>query len=112
MVGGDNGLVFKGESVISESTGTLGPSLRGKAPIFSQGEVIGVVSVGYLQTDIEKELSKIQKKIFFNNIFQKKNSKIQKKTKKLHKSPCGFFPIRIHHGHRRGGHDPQDAKGD
>jgi hypothetical protein len=36
----------------------------------------------------------------------------EKKTKKLHKSPCGFFPIRIHHGHRRGGHDPQDAKGD
>jgi len=65
MVGGDNRLVFKGESVISESTGTLGPSLRGKAPIFSQGEVIGVVSVGYLQTDIEKEVSKIQKKIFF-----------------------------------------------
>jgi two-component system, CitB family, sensor kinase len=65
MVGGDNGLVFKGESVISESTGTLGPSLRGKAPIFSHGEVIGVVSVGYLQTDIEKEVSKIQKKIFF-----------------------------------------------
>lgn len=65
MVGGDNDLVFKGESVISESTGTLGPSLRGKAPIFSQGEVIGVVSVGYLQTDIEKEVSKIQKKIFF-----------------------------------------------
>jgi two-component system, CitB family, sensor kinase len=65
MVGGDNGLVFTGESVISESTGTLGPSLRGKAPIFSQGEVIGVVSVGYLQTDIEREVSRIQKKIFF-----------------------------------------------
>lgn len=68
MVGGDNDLVFKGESVISESTGTLGPSLRGKAPIFSQGEVIGVVSVGYLQTDIEKEVSKIQKKIFFTTL--------------------------------------------
>ncbi|MDQ1003371.1 two-component system CitB family sensor kinase [Neobacillus niacini] len=65
MVGGDNGLVFKGEPVISESIGTLGPSLRGKAPIFHQGEVIGVVSVGYLQTDIEKEVVKIQKKIFF-----------------------------------------------
>lgn len=64
MVGGDNGRVFKGESVISESTGTLGPSLRGKAPIFKEGEVIGVVSVGYLQTDIEKEVSRIQKKIF------------------------------------------------
>ncbi|EKN70846.1 sensor histidine kinase [Neobacillus bataviensis LMG 21833] len=64
MVGGDNGRVFKGNSVISESTGTLGPSLRGKAPIFSGGEVIGVVSVGYLQTDIEEEVSKAQKKIF------------------------------------------------
>jgi two-component system, CitB family, sensor kinase len=64
MVGGDNDLVFKGESVISESIGTLGPSLRGKAPIFSDGKVIGVVSVGYLQTDIEKEVSKIRSKIF------------------------------------------------
>ncbi len=63
MVGGDNVRVFKGESVISASTGTLGPSLRGKAPIFLQGEVIGVVSVGYLQTDIEKKVSKIQKQI-------------------------------------------------
>ncbi|MEH7353584.1 sensor histidine kinase [Neobacillus drentensis] len=63
MVGGDNGHVFKGKSVISESTGTLGPSLRGKAPVFSGEKVIGVVSVGYLQTDIEKEVSKIQKKI-------------------------------------------------
>nr|WP_263327657.1 sensor histidine kinase [Neobacillus sp. Marseille-Q6967] len=64
MVGGDNDRVFNGDSVISESTGTLGPSLRGKAPIFYQGEVIGVVSVGYLQTDIQNEISKIQKKIF------------------------------------------------
>ncbi|WP_082687094.1 sensor histidine kinase [Bacillus sp. FJAT-27445] len=64
MVGGDNTRVFKGESVISESTGTLGPSLRGKAPIFHDGNVIGVVSVGYLQTDIEREVSKVQKKIF------------------------------------------------
>jgi two-component system, CitB family, sensor kinase len=69
MVGGDNGRVFKGESVISESTGTLGPSLRGKAPIFSEGKVIGVVSVGYLQTDIEKEVSKIQRKLFIATFF-------------------------------------------
>ncbi|MEK3989745.1 sensor histidine kinase [Robertmurraya sp. FSL R5-0851] len=64
MVGGDNSRVFKGESIISESTGTLGPSLRGKTPIFHNGEVIGVVSVGYLQTDIELKVAKIQKKIF------------------------------------------------
>jgi two-component system CitB family sensor kinase len=65
MVGGDNGKVFKGKSIISESTGTLGPSLRGKAPIFINGNVIGVVSVGYLQTDIRKEVARIQQKIFF-----------------------------------------------
>ncbi|MEH7076847.1 sensor histidine kinase [Neobacillus drentensis] len=64
MVGGDNERVFKGESVISESIGTLGPSLRGKAPIFNGGKVIGVVSVGYLQTEIEREVSKIRRKIF------------------------------------------------
>lgn len=69
MVGGDNGRAFKGEAVISESTGTLGPSLRGKAPIFHDGKVIGVVSVGYLQTDIEKEVSKIQRKIFITTLF-------------------------------------------
>ncbi|MDR7001195.1 sensor histidine kinase [Neobacillus niacini] len=64
MVGGDNDAVFNGKSVISESTGTLGPSLRGKAPIFSNGKVIGVVSVGYLQKDIHTEVVKIQRKIF------------------------------------------------
>ncbi|PLR85679.1 MULTISPECIES: ATP-binding protein [Bacillus] len=68
MVGGDNGRVFKGKSVISESTGTLGPSLRGKAPIMSGDQVIGVVSVGYLQTDIEKEVSAIQRKIFITTM--------------------------------------------
>lgn len=68
MVGGDNEAAFRGESAISESTGTLGPSLRGKAPIFYRGKVIGVVSVGYLQTDIEEEVSKVQKKIFMTTI--------------------------------------------
>jgi two-component system CitB family sensor kinase len=68
MVGGDNAQVFKGESVISESIGTLGPSLRGKAPIISAGKIIGVVSVGYLQTDIEKEVAKIRSKIFITTM--------------------------------------------
>ncbi|HYK73852.1 MAG TPA: sensor histidine kinase [Pseudoneobacillus sp.] len=69
MVGGDNGLAFKGIAAISESTGTLGPSLRGKAPIFSQGKVIGVVSVGYLQTDIKKEVARIQRKFLIVTFF-------------------------------------------
>ena len=51
MVGGDNAPALeRGESYVSHATGTLGPSIRGKVPIFSdQGEIIGVVSVGYLE---------------------------------------------------------------
>jgi two-component system CitB family sensor kinase len=53
MVGGDNEPVFRGESIISEARGTLGLSLRGKTPVYSdQGEIIGVVSVGFLIEDI------------------------------------------------------------
>jgi two-component system CitB family sensor kinase len=63
MVGGDNGEVWDGKSIITESTGTLGPSIRGKSPIIANEKVIGVVSVGYLQDDIEKEVSSIQRKI-------------------------------------------------
>ncbi|PJN88068.1 ATP-binding protein [Bacillus sp. mrc49] len=63
MVGGDNAEVWRGKSIITESTGTLGPSIRGKSPIFADGKVIGIVSVGYLQDDIAKEVSRIQAKI-------------------------------------------------
>lgn len=53
MVGGDNGPVFAGNSIISEAVGTLGLSLRGKTPIYDDnGQVIGVVSVGFLIEDI------------------------------------------------------------
>lgn len=69
MVGGDNGRVFKGEAIISESTGTLGPSLRGKAPIIHNGNVIGVVSVGYLITDIDNEVKKVQQKMLVVTFF-------------------------------------------
>lgn len=69
MVGGDNEKVFKGKEIISESTGTLGPSLRGKSPIINdQGDVIGVVSVGYLIKDIEEEANKFHKKLLFNSL--------------------------------------------
>lgn len=54
MVGDDNErALLYGESYISEATGSLGPSLRGKAPVFNeQGDIIGVISVGFLITDI------------------------------------------------------------
>lgn len=68
MVGGDNDKVFKGKEIISESIGTLGPSLRGKSPIVENGKVIGVVSVGYLMKDIEEEANKFHKKLLGNSL--------------------------------------------
>ncbi len=55
MVGGDNPRALeKGEAYVSKAVGTLGPSMRGKVPIFDIADkVIGVVSVGYLQETVE-----------------------------------------------------------
>lgn len=64
MVGGDNGPVLQGQSIISEAVGTLGPSLRGKTPIFDYNEnVIGIVSVGFLIEDIEAAAVEYRNKI-------------------------------------------------
>ncbi|QRG70726.1 sensor histidine kinase [Brevibacillus choshinensis] len=57
MVGGDNEAVFAGQSIISETVGSLGPGLRGKTPIRDDaGNVIGVVSVGFLLEDIQETI--------------------------------------------------------
>ena len=55
MVGGDNyGVLKEGKSYVSKAVGTLGPSLRGKTPIFDDNHnIIGVVSVGFLIEDIQ-----------------------------------------------------------
>ncbi len=65
MVGGDNKRALEGrEYYISRAVGTLGPSLRGKAPILNeQGKVIGIVSVGFLIEDIHTAFIKKLKKI-------------------------------------------------
>lgn len=54
MVGDDNErAILKGESYISEAVGSLGLALRGKAPIVDeQNNIIGVISVGFLKTDM------------------------------------------------------------
>lgn len=65
MVGGDNepGLLH-GQSYISKAVGSLGPSLRGKVPIKNDwGEVIGIVSVGFLLEDIEEAIGDYQEKV-------------------------------------------------
>lgn len=54
MVGGDNERALKeGKSYVSKATGSLGPSLRGKVPVIGEnGEILGVVSVGFLIEDV------------------------------------------------------------
>lgn len=56
MVGGDNAPALEhGEAYVSRAVGTLGPSIRGKVPIFDDAhQVIGVVSVGYLVENVNE----------------------------------------------------------
>ncbi|KIQ93492.1 Sensor protein CitS [Anoxybacillus thermarum] len=69
MVGGDNDEVLQGKSIISEAVGSLGPAIRGKAPIFDEsGQVIGIVSVGFMLEDIQKIVRAYTVKIFLFSI--------------------------------------------
>lgn len=58
MAGGDNErAITKGEFYVSKAKGTLGPSIRGKSPIFNKkGEIIGIVSVGFLLEDVRHQI--------------------------------------------------------
>lgn len=54
LIGGDNQDVLEGKTITSIRRGGLGISLRSKAPIFDeQGNVIGIVSVGYLTSYLD-----------------------------------------------------------
>ncbi len=61
-VGGDNQrAIDKGESYVSKAVGSLGPSMRGKSPVFDhEGKVIGVTSVGYMLDSIDGTISGYQ----------------------------------------------------
>lgn len=54
MVGDDNDrALIEGKSYVSKATGTLGSAIRGKSAVIDEnGEIIGVVSVGFLQENI------------------------------------------------------------
>ncbi|WP_052131558.1 ATP-binding protein [Planococcus sp. CAU13] len=66
MVGEDNQRALgSGESYISKATGTLGNSLRAKVPVFDDGEVVGVVSVGFLAADIQTLAGNYNQEIWF-----------------------------------------------
>lgn len=64
MRGGDNKrALVDGEAYISFAKGSLGYSVRGKTAVFNQhGEIIGVVSVGYL---IDRLQDRIEPFLFF-----------------------------------------------
>lgn len=55
MVGGDNDrALVEGQSYVSKAVGSLGPSIRGKVPIYgADGQIIGLVSVGFLSEELE-----------------------------------------------------------
>lgn len=54
MVGEDNERALAyGESYVSKAVGSLGSSVRAKAPVYLDGEIVGVVSVGFLVNDIQ-----------------------------------------------------------
>lgn len=48
--------VLAGNTWVGVQRGTLGVSARGKAPIFYHGQVIGMVSVGFLETTVFNQL--------------------------------------------------------
>ena len=50
------GAVLEGNTWVGVQRGTLGVSARGKAPIFRGGGVIGMVSVGFLETAVFNQL--------------------------------------------------------
>ncbi len=50
------GPVLAGHTWVGVQSGTLGVSARGKAPIFQGGRVVGMVSVGYLESGVWSHL--------------------------------------------------------
>jgi two-component system, CitB family, sensor histidine kinase CitS len=71
MTGGDNQRALtKGEYYVSKAKGSLGPSIRGKSPVFNnEGEIIGIVSVGFLLEDINQQIIKNVTKVLFVSLF-------------------------------------------
>ncbi len=66
MVGGDNDrALLYGESYISRQEGSLGLSIRGKVPVFDKnGAIIGIVSVGFLNTDVQEVIQSRSKSLW------------------------------------------------
>jgi sensor histidine kinase regulating citrate/malate metabolism len=60
MVGEDDDLVLHGKESVTRARGTLGPSVRGKVPIFDRAHrQIGVVSTGFLVQGVERRANRM-----------------------------------------------------
>lgn len=70
MVGGDNTRALqKGEAYVSQSEGSLGLSIRGKVPVRDEaGNIIGVVSVGFLSEDVQSIIANQSKSLWLTMI--------------------------------------------
>lgn len=71
MTGGDNERALKNrEYYVSKANGSLGPSIRGKSPILNKkGEVIGIVSVGFLLEDVHQQIMNNISKVLLVSLF-------------------------------------------
>ncbi|MEK4299828.1 sensor histidine kinase [Oceanobacillus sp. FSL W8-0428] len=70
MIGGDNTRALQnGEAYISQSEGSLGLSIRGKVPVRDNaGNIIGVVSVGFLSEDVQSIIANQSKSLWLTMI--------------------------------------------
>ncbi|WP_079526121.1 ATP-binding protein [Halobacillus hunanensis] len=70
MVGEDNyRALVEGKYYTSRAVGSLGPSLRGKSPIFNNnGQIIGIVSVGILIKDIKEQIFQNVLRVSFKSL--------------------------------------------
>lgn len=99
MVGEDNNkALLEGEYYISKGVGTLGPSIRGKSPIFNaDGEIIGIVSVGYLETKVKKLVQQYHNRfsiyLYFAAFFIIITASLL--SKKIKRSLLGYEPQEI-----------------
>lgn len=70
MIGGDNARALQeGEAYVSQSEGSLGLSIRGKVPVRDEtGNIIGVVSVGFLNEDVQSIIANQSKSLWLTMI--------------------------------------------
>lgn len=70
MGGGDNGQALEdGQTYLSRAVGSLGKSLRGKVPVVdADNNIIGIVSVGYLEENIQQMIGSRRTIIITSNI--------------------------------------------